>query len=303
MGVFEKPPFDKGTRALAELVAGSKAVTVVGGGESVQAAPGGGRRRQVHARVDGRRRVAGVSGGREAAGVEALDDEHRGRRATGRPPRRQLENAQDRAPRRRRSRRSSPDSSATAWPGASSWSPDASPLSTRRATRAGAGPSPARTSPRSPRARSRERSPRVRWPTPGCRYAIVGHSERRRLFGEDGPMLAKKLARCREAGLTPIYASARRPRSATRASPPRRSCGRSRRWSSDPADLPLGRGLRAGLGDRHGPGGDPRRRRSGPRAPGVPSVRAALRAHPLRGVRDARERRQPRLRDAGWMAF
>jgi phosphoglycerate kinase len=38
MGVFEKPPFDKGTRAVAELVAGSKAVTVVGGGESVQAA-------------------------------------------------------------------------------------------------------------------------------------------------------------------------------------------------------------------------------------------------------------------------
>ncbi|HYX21535.1 MAG TPA: triose-phosphate isomerase [Thermoanaerobaculia bacterium] len=39
----------------------------------------------------------------------------------------------------------------------------------------------------------------------GCRYAIVGHSERRRLFAEDGPVLAKKLARCREAGLTPIY--------------------------------------------------------------------------------------------------
>jgi triosephosphate isomerase (TIM) len=39
----------------------------------------------------------------------------------------------------------------------------------------------------------------------GCRYAIVGHSERRRLFGEDGPTLAKKLSRCREAGLTPIY--------------------------------------------------------------------------------------------------
>ncbi len=37
MGVFEKPPFDKGTRALAALIAGSKAVTVVGGGESVQA--------------------------------------------------------------------------------------------------------------------------------------------------------------------------------------------------------------------------------------------------------------------------
>lgn len=39
----------------------------------------------------------------------------------------------------------------------------------------------------------------------GCRYAIVGHSERRRLFAEDGPLLAKKLERCREAGLTPIY--------------------------------------------------------------------------------------------------
>jgi len=39
----------------------------------------------------------------------------------------------------------------------------------------------------------------------GCRYAIVGHSERRRLFAEDGPLLARKIARCREAGLTPIY--------------------------------------------------------------------------------------------------
>jgi triosephosphate isomerase len=39
----------------------------------------------------------------------------------------------------------------------------------------------------------------------GCTYAIVGHSERRRLFGEDSSLLARKLARCREAGLTPIY--------------------------------------------------------------------------------------------------
>jgi triosephosphate isomerase len=39
----------------------------------------------------------------------------------------------------------------------------------------------------------------------GCRWAIVGHSERRRLFGEDTPRLAMKLARCREAGLTPIF--------------------------------------------------------------------------------------------------
>ncbi len=38
MGVFEKPPFDRGTMAIAKRVAGCKAVTVVGGGESVQAA-------------------------------------------------------------------------------------------------------------------------------------------------------------------------------------------------------------------------------------------------------------------------
>lgn len=38
MGVFERPPFDRGTRALAMLLAESDAVTVVGGGESVAAA-------------------------------------------------------------------------------------------------------------------------------------------------------------------------------------------------------------------------------------------------------------------------
>ena len=37
LGVFEKPPFDRGTRALALLLADSDAVTVVGGGESVAA--------------------------------------------------------------------------------------------------------------------------------------------------------------------------------------------------------------------------------------------------------------------------
>jgi len=37
LGVFEKPPFDKGTRALALLLSESDAVTVVGGGESVAA--------------------------------------------------------------------------------------------------------------------------------------------------------------------------------------------------------------------------------------------------------------------------
>ncbi len=39
----------------------------------------------------------------------------------------------------------------------------------------------------------------------GCRYVLVGHSERRHLFGEEGTLLERKLARLREAGLTPIY--------------------------------------------------------------------------------------------------
>jgi triosephosphate isomerase len=39
----------------------------------------------------------------------------------------------------------------------------------------------------------------------GCRWAIVGHSERRRVFREGTEVLAKKLARCREAELTPIF--------------------------------------------------------------------------------------------------
>ena len=37
MGIFEKPPFDAGTVALAKAVAGSGATSVVGGGDSEKA--------------------------------------------------------------------------------------------------------------------------------------------------------------------------------------------------------------------------------------------------------------------------
>jgi phosphoglycerate kinase len=37
MGIFEKPPFDTGTVALAKAVAGSDAISVVGGGDSEKA--------------------------------------------------------------------------------------------------------------------------------------------------------------------------------------------------------------------------------------------------------------------------
>ena len=38
----------------------------------------------------------------------------------------------------------------------------------------------------------------------GCRYAIVGHSERRALLGETNELVAQKFAAALKAGLTPI---------------------------------------------------------------------------------------------------
>jgi triosephosphate isomerase len=39
----------------------------------------------------------------------------------------------------------------------------------------------------------------------GCRYAIVGHSERRTLYGEDDLVVAEKFEAARKAGLVPIF--------------------------------------------------------------------------------------------------
>ena len=38
----------------------------------------------------------------------------------------------------------------------------------------------------------------------GCRYVLVGHSERRAILGEDSAFVARKVAACLEAGLLPV---------------------------------------------------------------------------------------------------
>jgi triosephosphate isomerase len=64
----------------------------------------------------------------------------------------------------------------------------------------------------------------------GCRYAIVGHSERRTLFGETIEVSAEKYVAARKAGSRRSSAWARRWKSATRASPSRCWHGRWTRW-------------------------------------------------------------------------
>jgi triosephosphate isomerase len=73
----------------------------------------------------------------------------------------------------------------------------------------------------------------------GCRYAIVGHSERRQHFAEDGPTLVKKLARCREAGLTPIYCIGETSRQRDAGLTEATLVGEIATLEEDPADAPL----------------------------------------------------------------
>jgi triosephosphate isomerase len=73
----------------------------------------------------------------------------------------------------------------------------------------------------------------------GCRYVIVGHSERRALFGEDGPLLARKLARAREAGLIPIFCVGETERDRAAGSTAATLARQAEALTDDPAERPL----------------------------------------------------------------
>ena len=74
MGVFEKPPFDKGTMAIAKLLSESTATTVVGGGESVQAVKRAAVEKKItHVSTGGGASLEFLSGV-ELPGLKALDE-------------------------------------------------------------------------------------------------------------------------------------------------------------------------------------------------------------------------------------
>ncbi|MCC6292242.1 MAG: phosphoglycerate kinase [Bryobacterales bacterium] len=74
MGVFEMPPFDKGTVELAKAVAGSGAVSVVGGGDSEKAIKAAGVTGQISHVSTGGGASLEFLGGVELPGVAALTD-------------------------------------------------------------------------------------------------------------------------------------------------------------------------------------------------------------------------------------
>lgn len=74
VGIFEQPPFDLGTRAVARIMAHLKSRTVVGGGETVAAVRQAGWAREIWHVSTGGGATLHFLGGRPLPGLEALPD-------------------------------------------------------------------------------------------------------------------------------------------------------------------------------------------------------------------------------------
>ncbi len=71
-GVFEKPPFDRGSQALAEAVAGSQGFTAIGGGETVACAKAAGVEEKIDHISTGGGAALALLAGKDLPGVLAL---------------------------------------------------------------------------------------------------------------------------------------------------------------------------------------------------------------------------------------
>jgi phosphoglycerate kinase len=74
MGIFEMPPFDRGTVALAEAIANSGAVSVIGGGDSEKAIKTAGVADKITHISTGGGASLEFLGGIDLPGVAALTD-------------------------------------------------------------------------------------------------------------------------------------------------------------------------------------------------------------------------------------
>ena len=74
MGIFEMPPFDRGTVALAEAIANSGAVSVIGGGDSEKAIKSAGVADKITHISTGGGASLEFLGGIDLPGVAALTD-------------------------------------------------------------------------------------------------------------------------------------------------------------------------------------------------------------------------------------
>ncbi len=204
LGVFEIDKFAVGTIKIAEAVAASGAISIVGGGDSIAAVKKAGVKDKITPYLDGRRRLARVPGLRDPAGHRSpgevsrhveekpvrrrqLEDEHHARRGA-RPGLRRRRGGPGR--RRRPDRRHSPV-----------YGSFRSRPQLTEGTPVGLGGQNLHWEDRG--AFTGEISgPMLK--DAGCAYVVVGHSERRQFFGETDATVNKKARAALRHGLSPI---------------------------------------------------------------------------------------------------